>query len=112
MITEAPVLQGKHVRLEPLEHRHAAGLAAASAGDTELYRWSPVPQGEAEATKYVETALRWKEQDFALAFARPVIISVLFGGVPGRVLYMDMDDMVPHMFPEFPGILLRPGFGF
>jgi RimJ/RimL family protein N-acetyltransferase len=69
MITEAPVLQGKHVRLEPLEHRHVAGLAAASAGDTELYRWSPVPQGEADATKYVETALRWKEQDFALAFA-------------------------------------------
>jgi len=69
MITEAPVLEGKHVRLEPLDHRHAAGLAAASAGDAELYRWSPVPQGEAEAAQYVETALRWKAADFALAFA-------------------------------------------
>jgi RimJ/RimL family protein N-acetyltransferase len=69
MINEAPVLQGKHVRLEPLDHRHVAGLTAASAGDAELYRWSPVPQGEAEAAKYVETALRWKAADFALAFA-------------------------------------------
>jgi RimJ/RimL family protein N-acetyltransferase len=69
MITEAPVLEGKHVRLEPLDHRHIAGLSAASAGDAELYRWSPVPQGEAEAEKYVETALRWKAADFALAFA-------------------------------------------
>jgi len=53
MITEAPVLKGKHVRLEPLDHRHVAGLAAASAGETELYRWSPVPQGEADSAKYV-----------------------------------------------------------
>jgi RimJ/RimL family protein N-acetyltransferase len=69
MITEAPVLEGKHVRLEPLDHGHVAALAAASAGETELYRWSPVPQGEAEAAQYVETALRWKAADFALAFA-------------------------------------------
>ena len=69
MITEAPVLQGRHVRLEPLDRRHIAGLAAASAGHAELYRWSPVPQGEAEAARYVETALRWKAEGFALAFA-------------------------------------------
>ena len=39
------VLTGKHVRLEPLEHRHVPGLAAASAGDASLYQWSPVPRG-------------------------------------------------------------------
>jgi RimJ/RimL family protein N-acetyltransferase len=69
MVTESPVLQGKHVWLEPLGHRHVTGLATASVGDPELYRWSPVPQGEAEAAKYVETALRWRAEDFALAFA-------------------------------------------
>jgi len=69
MTNNGPVLQGRHIRLEPLDHRHVPGLAAASAGDNELYRWSPVPQGEDEAAKYVETALRWKEADFALAFA-------------------------------------------
>ena len=40
---------GNHVRLEPLEMRHAAALAAAAEGRLELYRWSPIPQGEAEA---------------------------------------------------------------
>lgn len=68
MTSEAP-LQGRHVRLEPLDHRHVPGLAAASAGDRELYRWSPVPQGEGEAAQYVETALRWRKADYALAFA-------------------------------------------
>jgi RimJ/RimL family protein N-acetyltransferase len=69
MTTETAVLNGKHVRLEPLDRRHVAGLAAASAADSELYRWSPVPQDEDEAAKYVETALRWKEAEFAVAFA-------------------------------------------
>jgi RimJ/RimL family protein N-acetyltransferase len=69
MTSNGPVLQGNHVRLEPLDHRHVPGLAGASAGDKELYQWSPVPQGEAEAAEYVKTALRWKEADFALAFA-------------------------------------------
>jgi RimJ/RimL family protein N-acetyltransferase len=69
MTSNGPVLQGKHIRLEPLDHLHVPGLAAASAGDKELYSWSPVPQGEAEAAQYVETALRWQKADFALPFA-------------------------------------------
>ena len=62
-------LQGKYVRLEPLEHRHADGLAAASSEDPLLYQWSPVPQGKAEAEKYVETALAWKAAGTAVPFA-------------------------------------------
>lgn len=69
MTIEGSILQGRHIRLEPLEHRHIAGLAAASAGEAELYRWSPVPQGEAEVAKYVDTTLDWNATDFALAFA-------------------------------------------
>jgi hypothetical protein len=57
MTMESFTLQGKHVRLEPLEQRHVQGLVSASAGDRELYRWSPVPQGEGEAAAYVTTAL-------------------------------------------------------
>lgn len=41
------MLHGKHVCLEPLEHRHIDGLVAAAAVDPSLYRWSPVPQGRA-----------------------------------------------------------------
>jgi hypothetical protein len=29
-------LQGNHIRLEPLSHRHAEGLALASAADASL----------------------------------------------------------------------------
>jgi len=64
-----PTLTGRHIRLEPLESIHVAGLVAASAGDPELYRWSLVPRGEVEVRRYVDTALAWRETGTALAFA-------------------------------------------
>jgi N-acetyltransferase len=69
MQTERFVLQGKHIRLEPLDHRHVDGLVEAAAMDPTLYRWSPVPQGEAEAISYVNTALAWREAGSAVPFA-------------------------------------------
>jgi RimJ/RimL family protein N-acetyltransferase len=69
MTGETLTLQGKHIRLEPLEHHHIDGLAAASAADPSLYRWSPVPQGKAEATAYVDTALTWRDAGTAAPFA-------------------------------------------
>ena len=69
MQTEAPVLPGRQVRLEPLDRRHIDGLVAAAAGDRALYQWSPVPQGEVEAASYVDTALSWREAGTAAPFA-------------------------------------------
>jgi RimJ/RimL family protein N-acetyltransferase len=69
MTSESFTLQGKHVRLEPLEHRHVDGLLAAAGDDASLYQWSPVPQGEAEATSYVDTALAWRDAASAVPFA-------------------------------------------
>jgi N-acetyltransferase len=69
MKLESPILQGKHIRLEPLDHRHAAGLAAASAIDPALYQWSPVPQGAAEAASYIDTALAWQDAGTAVSYA-------------------------------------------
>ncbi len=69
MTMEAATLRGKYIRLEPLEHRHIDGLAAAASADPSLYRWSPVPQGKAEATAYVETALAWRDAATAEPFA-------------------------------------------
>ncbi len=70
MKVESLVLQGKHVRLEPLEPGHVDGLvAAATTADPSLYRWSPVPQGQAEAAKYIETALGWRDAGTAVPFA-------------------------------------------
>jgi N-acetyltransferase len=66
---ENTALQGKHIRLEPLDHRHIEGLAAASAGDPALYQWSPIPQGKDGAVRYVETALAWRDAGTAVPFA-------------------------------------------
>jgi RimJ/RimL family protein N-acetyltransferase len=64
-----PVLDGRHVRLEPLDRRHAAGLAEASAIDPSLYLWSPVPQGRAATAAYIETALALRNAGTAVPFA-------------------------------------------
>lgn len=69
MKIEAPVLHGRHIGLEPLDRRHVDGLAAASADDASLYRWSPVPQGKAEAISYIDTALDWQDAGTAVPFA-------------------------------------------
>jgi RimJ/RimL family protein N-acetyltransferase len=67
--TEDLVLSGRHVRLDPLDHRHVDGLVAAAATDSSLYQWSPVPQGKDEATSYVDTAIAWRDAGSAVSFA-------------------------------------------
>jgi N-acetyltransferase len=69
MGTEGLVLSGTHIRLEPLDDRHVNGLVIAAAADTALYQWSPVPQGEVEASSYVNTALAWRKAGSAVPFA-------------------------------------------
>jgi RimJ/RimL family protein N-acetyltransferase len=69
MTMESPVLRGRHIRLEPLEHRHVDGLVEASAVDPSHYRWSAVPLGKAAVTRYVDTALAWRAAGTAVPFA-------------------------------------------
>ncbi|HEX4156738.1 MAG TPA: GNAT family protein [Acidobacteriaceae bacterium] len=69
MPVEAVVLEGEHVRLEPLEPRHAEALVAASAADPSLYQWSIVPVGRAAVDAYIATALAWRDAGTALPFA-------------------------------------------
>lgn len=69
MVPEPIVLQGQRVRLEPLSHDHLEGLVTAAAGDAALYRWSPVPQTKADAIRYVDTALAWRDAGTAVPFA-------------------------------------------
>jgi RimJ/RimL family protein N-acetyltransferase len=64
-----PALRGKTIRLEPLSHEHIEALVAASGLDPSLYKWSPVPQGKDEATKYVKTALAWQDEGTSVPFA-------------------------------------------
>jgi RimJ/RimL family protein N-acetyltransferase/GNAT superfamily N-acetyltransferase len=65
----AGTLAGKVVRLEPLQYQHVRGLVAAADGGRELYRWSAVPQDEAQVRAYVETAIAAREGGTAVPFA-------------------------------------------
>jgi RimJ/RimL family protein N-acetyltransferase len=69
MKNESLQLEGKHVRLEPLDHRHVEGLVTAAAADPSLYQWSPVPQSRAEAKTYVDTASSWADAGTAVSYA-------------------------------------------
>jgi RimJ/RimL family protein N-acetyltransferase len=88
MTTESFVLQGRQVRLEPLEHRHVDGLAAAAGDDAALYQWSPVPRGKIEATSYVDTALAWRDAATAVPFA---IIRQADGIVLGSTRFWNLE---------------------
>ena len=85
---DAPILTGRHIRLEPLSHAHAEALAAASAGEPELYRWSAVPQGRDAVQRYIDTALAWREAGTALAFAH---VRIADGAVLGSTRFFDME---------------------
>jgi RimJ/RimL family protein N-acetyltransferase len=82
------VLQGKHVRLEPLDYRHVDGLVAAASAEPFLYRWTPVPQGADEAAKYIETALDWKDAGTAVPFA---IVGADSGVVLGSTRFWNLE---------------------
>lgn len=51
---EGPILEGHFVRLEPLDHRHAADLAAAASQSRESYAYTWVPATVEEAAHYVD----------------------------------------------------------
>jgi RimJ/RimL family protein N-acetyltransferase len=85
---ESLVLNGNHIRLEPLQQSHADALAAAAAVDPKLYQWSPVPQTKAEATNYIATAIGWREAGTALPFA---IIRKNDGAVVGSTRFWNIE---------------------
>ena len=82
------MLSGTHVRLEPLDHRHIDGLAAAAAVDRSLYQWSPIPEGKVEATQYVETAIAWRDAGTAVPFA---IVHVQNGSIIGSTRFFNLE---------------------
>lgn len=63
------ILEGRWVRLEPLEEAHAPGLLAAAAGRRDTYGFTLVPRNEAETAAYIETALGEQAVGRALPFA-------------------------------------------
>jgi RimJ/RimL family protein N-acetyltransferase len=83
-----PELCGRHVRLEPLQPRHLAGLVAASAGDPDLYRMSKVPVGDAEVDNAIEVASAARRAGTAAPFA---VIRLADEVVIGSTRLFDLD---------------------
>jgi N-acetyltransferase len=69
MKQEPILLSGRSIRLEPLSLDHIDGLSLAAGVDSTMYQWSPVPQGNVEASHYIRTALHWQDQETALPLA-------------------------------------------
>ena len=88
MITLLPLLEGQHVRLEPLQRWHAPGLADAAAIDRSPYRWTPIPDGEAAAADYVDTALALRDAGQAAPFA---VLRVRDDAVIGSTRFFDLN---------------------
>lgn len=88
MKVEPFVLEGRSVRLEPLERRHVPGLVAAAAADPALYRWTTVPQGDAAMAWYVDAALAARDADVAVPFAT---VSMATGNVIGATRFFDIE---------------------
>ena len=84
----AGTLVGKVVRLEPLHHQHVPGLVAAAADGGGLYRWSPVPQDEAQVRQYVETAVAARDGGTAVPFA---VVRAADDTVIGSTRFFDLD---------------------
>ena len=85
----APVmLEGSHVRLEPLAKAHLAGLAQVGL-EEELWRWIPVPvRTVEEMAAYIETALQEQERGVSLPFA---LIEKATGRAIGSTRYGNID---------------------
>lgn len=82
-------LGGTYVRIEPLGLEHVEGLAAATAGDEEVWRWLPAfPADEPELRALVEAALA----DRAAGNRFPwVILESATGRMVGSSSYLDID---------------------
>lgn len=82
------LLQGRHVRLEPLEFRHLAALLAA-AQDPELFQWYVTPPlGDTmEMTKWLEERLRGLAAGTEVGWAT---VRVSDGRVVGATTFLDI----------------------
>jgi RimJ/RimL family protein N-acetyltransferase len=85
---EPVVLEGAHVRLEPLQPQHAADLAQAGA-DAEVWRWMPVPApaGEAEMRAVVGALVERAAAGVQFPFAQ---VEVATGRAVGATSYLDL----------------------
>lgn len=88
MVVAPVVLEGQHVRLEPLAMQHAAGLAEVGLDD-DLWKWIPVPvRTSEEMSSYVQIALNEQKSGSALPF---VLMEKASGRIIGSTRYGNIE---------------------
>ncbi|WP_433306546.1 GNAT family N-acetyltransferase [Actinoplanes sp. CA-030573] len=83
-----PVLEGDRVRLEPLDRRHAAGLALAAEESRDAYRFTWVPRAE-EVGDYIDQQHARAATGWLIPFAQ-----IWDGRAVGATAYLD-----PRLWP-------------
>jgi RimJ/RimL family protein N-acetyltransferase len=86
---DVPLLEGRFIRLEPLEPAHADGLVKAAAADPGLYQWTQAPQGADEVARYIGAALRLRDVGKAAPFAT---VRRADGAVIGSTRFFDLEQ--------------------
>jgi RimJ/RimL family protein N-acetyltransferase len=90
MKVEPVVLEGVHVRLEPLSRTHVPGLCEVGL-EEELWRWIPTPvRTAADMAAYVELALKEQADGGSLPFAQ---IERATGRMIGSTRYMNIEKV-------------------
>jgi RimJ/RimL family protein N-acetyltransferase len=87
----APVLDGARVRLEPLDHRHAAALAAAAEEDRTSYRYTWVPTA-GDVPAYIDDLHAHASAGAMMPFAQ---VSRASGRAVGATAYWN-----PRLWPD------------
>jgi N-acetyltransferase len=94
-VLPAPTLEGRVVRLEPLDHRHGTDLAVACEEDRSSYGYTWVPRAD-EVEDYIATQLRRATEGVQAPYA---VVSVASGRAVGHTSFWD-----PRPWPDETGI--------
>ncbi|MCU1486333.1 MAG: N-acetyltransferase [Actinomycetia bacterium] len=86
-VIEPVTLEGRVVRLEPLDRSHIDGLATAAAEDRSTYAYTSVPAGRDGAVTYVTEALAEQAAGNQLPFA---VRSLATGSLVGSTRFLDI----------------------
>ncbi|WP_405851706.1 GNAT family N-acetyltransferase [Streptomyces sp. NBC_00090] len=92
---EGPVMEGAFVRLEPLGHHHAAGLAEAAEENRDSYRFTWVPERESVGA-YIDTQQGRAADGLLAPYAQ---VDVATGRVVGATSFWD-----PRPWPSGEGL--------
>ncbi|HKV96002.1 MAG TPA: GNAT family protein [Gammaproteobacteria bacterium] len=87
-LTQALILEGAHVRLEPLTLGHLDGLCAVGL-DSDLWRWDSIQKrSRQDMETYVQKALDEQKRGVSLPFATVFLVT---GQVIGSTRYLNID---------------------